>query len=79
MNDIKIGGLYCYTNMDCSLWPEYSTPEVLPNIPKSTPFVVLGLIVPKDFSGEVLKVLTANGEMGYIGYVPLHLKEVTPI
>jgi hypothetical protein len=77
MSDIKFGSLYCYPNMDCSLWPESYTPEILPNIPKATPFVALELTTPKMFTGPVLKVLTTNGEMGYIGYIPLHLKEVT--
>lgn len=79
MSDINFGSLYCYPNMDCSLWPESYTPEILPNIPKATPFVALELTTPKMFTGPVLKVLTTNGEMGYIGYIPLQLKEVTPI
>lgn len=76
-SDIKFGSFYCYPNMDCSLWPIGSTPTgILPTIPKATPFVALELTTPKMFTGPVLKVLTTNGEMGYIGYTPLHLKEV---
>ena len=76
--NIKIGSLYSY-NMNAMVWPlenaETST-DMDPEITKNTPFAVLGLVIPKGFTGEVLKVLTIDGLLGYVGYVPLSLKEV---
>ena len=76
MNNIKFGSLYCYPTMDVSLWPADEKPTLIPTIPKATPFVVLEFITPKWSSIKCLKVLTAKGEIGYVGHVPSLLQKV---
>lgn len=76
MNNIKFGSLYCYPTMDASLWPDDGKPTLLPTIPKATPFVVLELTTPIWSSIKCLKVLTAKGEIGYVGHVPKLLQKV---
>jgi len=75
-SNIKFGSLYCYPTMDVSLWPADEKPTLLPTIPKATPFVVLEFTQPIMFTGPVLKVLTAKGEIGYVGHVPNLLQKV---
>ena len=73
---INAGGLYLYEKMSVTIWSSKEKPDIEAEIPKNTPFVVLGLVTPKGFTGEVLEVLTVDGLIGYVGYVPTSLKEV---
>ena len=76
-SDIKFGSFYCYPTMDTSLWPDDEKPTLFPIlIPKATSFVVLEFTTPNWSSIKCLKVLTAKGEIGYVGHVPNLLKKV---
>ena len=73
---INAGGLYLYEKMSVTVWSSVEKPDIEAEIPKNTPFVVLGLVIPKGFTTEVLKILTIDGLIGYASYFPNLLKEV---
>lgn len=78
--DIEFGKLYQYP-FSAMIYPVdggFVTQEWERNqINRLTPFVVLDLTIPKGFTGEVLKVLTSDGIVGYIGFTNNFLEKVS--
>lgn len=76
--DIKprIGELYQYP-YGVIIRSESKNNEIIGTIDPYSPFVVLE---KQDFNfGKSLKILTTNGEIGYIWYNPKYLKEFVKV
>lgn len=70
---LKFGNYYSYAS-DTMVYLVGS--KEIKSITGNTPFIALQLTTPEGWRGDVLKVLTNDGFLGYIGYVPEQLKEV---
>jgi hypothetical protein len=79
---MNIGGLYCYPRATKDLWDSIDQTGFIMNhkVQAGDPFVILGeSIFSENKDRAHLKILTAQGIIGWIAYIDKpHLKEVIP-
>lgn len=67
MTKLELGKFYQYP-YSTTLYPLIEEKGQWKAIKANTPFILLDITVPDGFKGSVLKVLTSDGAIGYIGF-----------
>lgn len=65
--ELELGKFYQYP-FSSTLYPLVEEKGEWKAIKANTPFILLDITVPDGFKGSVLKVLTSDGAIGYIGF-----------
>lgn len=82
MKELEFGKFYQYpystTLYPTTLYPLIEEKGQWKAIKANTPFILLDITVPDGFNGSVLKVLTSDGVIGYIGFSENFLEKFNP-
>lgn len=65
--ELELGKFYQYP-FSSTLYPLVEEKGEWKAIKANVPFVLLDVMIPEGFTGEVLKVLTKDGTIGFIGF-----------